>query len=421
MSWNLILQSLHPTGRRPSRCLMGRVAGLAQPAQVLLVSWDTSTDRLVSSLLQWLEAHLGGGFSEGCGGPVGQGSWEGGLHCQAFQEPSCRHVLVHFKGSGVRLAPESVELSRRWVTQSGVDSEVVVVLPWGEGGGDLPPRLRHYNWLRHPAPASEISLSILQAAGVGARRTLFLSYRRQDSEALADQIFEALAREGFRVFLDRFSWMPGRLFPEEIAEELADKGVVLLLETTDLHLSRWTQWELAFARAYHLGTLALNVDGAPQQRGIARKDRHDVTVGSDGELASTDLEQAIRFILRRYNLAELRRRIFLEALVRRAAVAAGGQVEVRGDGLFDVRSGGHGALVLPSGRPGNLEDLGRLGRAFPGPAAGGSHRVLAGQHQHLRAGTRRDLDWLAKRAQVSLCSPLGLYRSIQKVLHGGTP
>lgn len=421
MSWNLILQGMHPQ-RSGSRCFRGTVAGLAQPAQIHLVSWGPSTDTLVASVLDWLGGHLGkpSQFSR-CRGPVDQGWWVSGLHCQAFQEPSCRHVVVHFKGTGVALGREAVDLTRLWEAQAGAHSEVLVVLPAGEGGGDLPRSLRQYNWLRHPAPASEIGLPILQAAGVGARRRLFLSYRRQDSHALADQIFEALGREGFGVFLDRFSWMPGRLFPEEIAEELADKGVVLLLESTDLHLSRWTQWELAFARTYHLGTLALNIAGAPRQRGIARGDRHGVTVGADGKLTPPDLETAIRFIVRRYNLAELRRRVFLEALVRRAAAVAGGRLEVRGDALFEVSRGGHGALVLPSGRPGNLEDLGRLGRASPGAAGGGGHRVLAGQHEHLRARARRDLDWLADRAQVSLCSPLGLYGSIQRVLQGGTP
>lgn len=420
MSWNLILQANYPSSPRPSLCLMGTVPGLAQPAQIHLVSCDSTTDAVVGHLLRWIEGHLGQPFTRDCSGPATSGRWDGGLGCQAFHEPACRHVLVFFKGIGIALGADTEALLHGWTSRAGANSEVIVVLPSGEGGQHLPGSLRHYHWLTHPAPESELALPILQAAGIGARRRLFLSYRRQDTRALADQILEALVRQGFQVYVDRFSWMPGRLFPAEIAEELADKGVMLLLESIGLHHSRWTQWELAFARTYNLGIVAVNVDGAPWQRGIHPSDRLGVTPALSGELSGTELDVAIRFILRRYNLAELRRRVFFEGAVRRAAAAAGGSVAVRGDGLFEVSGPGHRALVLPSGRPGNLADLCQMGRASL-PTTSGQHRVLAGQHENLPPRARQDLGWLANEAQVTLCSTLGLFRSIQNLIQRGRP
>jgi len=421
MSWNLILQGNYPLTPHLAQCLKGTAPGLAQPAQIHLVSCDSSTDILVGEVLRWIEGYLGTTFSRACGGPATRGDWTGGLGCQAFSEPACRHVLVFFKGAGIRLDPRVEVLLRDWVARAGANSEVVVVLPSGEGSQDLPRSLRHYHRLTQPAPEPELGLPILSAAGVGARRRLFLSYRRQDSRPLADQIHEGLVRRGLQVYVDRFSWTPGRLFPEEIAEELADKGVMLLIESRGLYLSRWTQWELAFARTYHLGILALNVDGAPRQRGIHQRDRHSVTPDRAGELSSSDLKAAIQFLLRRYNLAELRRRVFFEALVRRAATTAGGQMAVRGDGLFEVNGRGQGALVLPSGRPGNLEDLCQLGRASPPVTASGQHRILAGQHEHLPPRAREDVGWIAGETKVTLRSTFGIFPSIRSLFQGGRP
>lgn len=422
MSWNLILQCNYPQGSPSSpapRCLRGTVRGLAQPAQIHLVSCARSTDRLVEQVFGWIEAEIGSRLTGECDGPATSGHWDGGLHCQAFGEPACRHVLVLFKGAGENLDRGALTLLSGWRARAGVNNHVIVVLPSGESGQHLPPKLRHYQWLVHPAPSSTLGISVLLAAGIGARRRIFLSYRRDDTRTLGDQIHGELTRRGFQVYLDRFSSMPGRLFPEEIAEEIADKGVVLLLESSRLHLSRWTQWELQLARTYHLGILALNVDGAPEQRGIHPSDRLAVTRRSDGELDSGDLDAVTEFVVRRYGLAELRRRVFFEAMVRRAASAAGGQVAVRGDGLFEVRRQRRSALVLPSGRPGNLEDLCQTARAS-GPAVR-ARRLLAGQHEHLPAHTGQYVAWLADEIGVSLSSVFGLYPWIGTLLRGGTP
>jgi hypothetical protein len=228
-----------------------------------------------------------------------------------------------------------------------------------------------------------------------------------------------LNHRGFQVYLDRFSWTPGRLFPEEIAEELADKGTMLLLESSGLHLSRWTQWELSFARMYHFGILAINVNAAPHERGIEVSDRYDVTTNHLGEIPN--LKTVIDFIVRRYSIAESRRRVYFEAVVRRAALDAGGAITVRPDGLFEVSGKGHRGLVLPSGRPATLADLSKLGRACSLLQAGGPTSILIGQHEHLPPDVRQDVIWLAQDIEITMASIVSTFRSIRKLIQGRRP
>lgn len=419
MPWNLIVQNNY-WNRANGSCLMVTVSGLSQPAHIHMVSCCSSTDSVTNWVSNWITGHLGQPTTNNCDGP-GSGGGAGGLHCQAFGEPACRHVLVLFKGASVAIDPGVQQLVNTWTAKAGANGYVIVVLPPGEGSAQLPPSLQHYHRLAHPAPDFELGIPILRAAGIGGRQKLFLSYRRQDTKALGDQIHEGLNRRGFQVYLDRFSWTPGRLFPEEIAEELADKGTMLLLESSGLPLSRWTQWELSFARLYHLGILALNVNGAPHERGVEVTNRHDVATNHLGELSGLDLKTAVDFIVRRYSIAELRRRVYFEALLRRAALNAGGTITVRSDGLVELYGNGHRGLILPSGRPANLFDLCRLGRACSLLQQGSPTSILIGQHEHLPPDMRQDVGWLAQDMQITMASTVSAFRSIQNLIQGGRP
>jgi hypothetical protein len=339
----------------------------------------------------------------------------------AFGESACRHVLAIFKGAGVTIDASVENLARDWVRQAGPNGYVIVVLPAGEGSANLPPSLQRYHRLNHPAPEFELGTSIIRAAGLGLRQKLFLSYRRQDSKDLADQIHEALGRRGFQIYLDRFSWTPGRLFPQEIAEELAERGTMLLVESAGLHLSRWTQWELSFARMYHLGILALNVDAAPHERGIDASDRHLVSSNSVGQLDRPQLDNAVNFIVRRYNIAEMRRRIYYEALVRRAALDAGGAITPRPDGLLEVSGKGHSAIVLASGRPASLIELSLLGRVSATFRPTSPIGILVGQHEHLPPDTRPEVAWLAERVGIALTPTMSIFRSVRRLIQSGRP
>jgi TIR domain len=88
-------------------------------------------------------------------------------------------------------------------------------------------------------------------------RRLFISYRRNESRAVAIQLYEALDSKGFDVFLDTVSIRPGDKFQEELRYRLADVDVIVLLHTKDFMESRWTVEELTNANRMNVAILRL--------------------------------------------------------------------------------------------------------------------------------------------------------------------
>jgi hypothetical protein len=223
-----------------------------------------------------------------------------------------------------------------------------------------------------------------------------------------------MSHRGFRVFLDRFSGTSGRLFPQEIAEELAERDVVLVLETPGILQSRWTFWEIAFARTYRLGLLALHWQNAPQLRGIV--DRHQVAPRKNGRLTAAELPVVAGFIERCHTLAALTRRAFYEALVEAAACSKQGAVRPAGEGVVELvnKNKLSKGFVMPSGRPGCLGDVHRLVSASGG--SGGLPCLLAGQHEHHRPSAQDDLNWLAGTAGIRLSGRADIYKHVKALL-----
>jgi len=102
--------------------------------------------------------------------------------------------------------------------------------------------------------------AILSRSGLTLEdQRIFISYRRLETQPLAEQLFDALTHEGFDVFLDRFSIHPGINFQQRLTQELADKSMVLLLESAYIEKSLWTDHEIQFTKRYQLGLLALTM------------------------------------------------------------------------------------------------------------------------------------------------------------------
>jgi TIR domain len=62
-------------------------------------------------------------------------------------------------------------------------------------------------------------------------RRVFISYAHADGGPIAERLFDLLTRLRFDVFLDRFRRNPGVDFIERIADELADKAMIAVVET----------------------------------------------------------------------------------------------------------------------------------------------------------------------------------------------
>ncbi|MBL8601140.1 MAG: toll/interleukin-1 receptor domain-containing protein [Myxococcales bacterium] len=88
-------------------------------------------------------------------------------------------------------------------------------------------------------------------------RKVFISYRRDESRAVALQLFQHLEERGFSPFLDTHRITTGVDFQESLMDELSDADVVVMLDTPRITESHWAMEEIR--RAGHLGVGILQV------------------------------------------------------------------------------------------------------------------------------------------------------------------
>lgn len=88
-------------------------------------------------------------------------------------------------------------------------------------------------------------------------RKVFISYKRVDSQGLADKLYDELDRRGFDVFIDTRSVPPGVDFQDQLWHRMSDSDVVVLIDTPRFRLGRWTKEELARANATNVQILHL--------------------------------------------------------------------------------------------------------------------------------------------------------------------
>lgn len=111
-------------------------------------------------------------------------------------------------------------------------------------------------------PAPVIS-RLVRGAGILARSNrLFISYRHSDASHFAGELFHALVERGFEPFLDRFSSRPGDDFVDLIRDELADKAILVSLETAGIGGSLYCRQEVATAVSRRMGMIAVDLAGS---------------------------------------------------------------------------------------------------------------------------------------------------------------
>lgn len=126
---------------------------------------------------------------------------------------------------------------------------------------EIPASLRHVNALEVELPDKNFdratSLLLEGFRLLRRERRLFISYKRDDSRAVANQLYDLLDAHGFDVFIDTRSVPPSADFQAELWHRLSDSDVVVLLDTPGFRSSRWTTEELARANATNIQILHL--------------------------------------------------------------------------------------------------------------------------------------------------------------------
>lgn len=84
-------------------------------------------------------------------------------------------------------------------------------------------------------------------------RRVFISYRRDESAAVANQLFDVLTRRNFDVFLDSYVIRGADDFQDELFHRMSDSDVVVQLHTADFKNSKWCQAEVEMANMKQIG------------------------------------------------------------------------------------------------------------------------------------------------------------------------
>lgn len=86
-------------------------------------------------------------------------------------------------------------------------------------------------------------------------RKLFISYRRTESSKVANQLFDALVRCNYDVFLDSYSIGAATNFQEELHHRLSDCDVLVQLYTAGFKDSDWCKEEITSANQKQIGVV----------------------------------------------------------------------------------------------------------------------------------------------------------------------
>lgn len=200
---------------------------------------------------------------------------------------------------------------------------------------------------------------ILRAANIitdGLR--LFISYRHDDAAEIASQLFHKLSEKMFDVFLDRFSGRTGDNFVERVREEIFDKACVLVLETPDLYRSSYCRQEIAYATAYRLGLMAVDLPGSKRiyPQAWRRCDLSSETITND-KLSPAQLDSAVDFVLKHYD-EQVARRVRNQDLKLFQSIKAAGLNPVKvGVGQYTAQKTSGNYLFTMCTRPPEVENF----------------------------------------------------------------
>ena len=125
--------------------------------------------------------------------------------------------------------------------------------------------LNGYEW-SGASPRGGLVRKVLAELGVEDQsRRAFISHRRADGLAAAEQVHDHLSHLAFDPFIDRFHIAAGRDVQAQIADGLDDCALLILLETPLAHESEWVFDEVEYALSHQLGLLIVTWPGSPTE------------------------------------------------------------------------------------------------------------------------------------------------------------
>jgi hypothetical protein len=282
-------------------------------------------------------------------------------------------------------------------------SEIIPLVPPGVAiPKSLPPPLDVRNARNWSATSIEFIPQIFAAAGISSSEArVFISYRGGEASALCEQLFDALNRAGFDVFVDRFRISVGADFQQRILEELAHKSMVVFLETDGILQSKWTRYEAAVAKSSRLGIVAIQPPGGRSIPDIDASRRVFIDPAdwdvAKKEVSASRLAEIVDRIRRDHTYFDIRRRQLLRDSMRRALQRAGVSSQLLSSGAIQaVTSSGDAFLLWLPPRPAELPDFHHVATTGSNNAT----RAIFGPASHMVGRAREGMRWLSSVSSI---------------------
>lgn len=155
--------------------------------------------------------------------------------------------------------PDGKHEDVEWAEKLMKDGNIVLPIFFDSFSKEIPGILGNQNALKYSDSLNDKIVDlILESFGkLRNTRKIFISYKRDESTSVAIQLYEALEKSNFDVFLDTHSIKQGEPFQDELWHRMTDCDVILLLNTNKFLESEWCEKEIAEASVKQIGVVQL--------------------------------------------------------------------------------------------------------------------------------------------------------------------
>lgn len=164
--------------------------------------------------------------------------------------------FVYYLGSSIHEDRDAVLLN-----QLMKNGDAILPIYFSKGGfyEEIPEVIRCMNGKLYDINDNEsyVNYALEALRLLRINRRLFISYRRTESTAVANQLFDLLVRHNFDVFLDAYSIGAAQDFQEELHHRLTDSDVLIQLYTPGFKNSDWCKEEILAANQKQVGIVEI--------------------------------------------------------------------------------------------------------------------------------------------------------------------
>lgn len=163
-------------------------------------------------------------------------------------------AYVIYSGNKKNLDDNTLDILKK----QKLDGNTILPIFINSFGDEMPDELRNQNGLPFDNNINRICNLVLEGFELLRKnRKIFISYKRTESSNVAIQLYEALEKNNFDVFLDTHSIDKGEEFQEELWHRMTDCDVILMLNTKGFLESEWCEYELEKAHLKRIGIVHL--------------------------------------------------------------------------------------------------------------------------------------------------------------------